>query len=103
MSEFRLKILLSDKKIFEDDAISVTVSCENRLITVLSGHAPMTAMLVEGSIVVKTQKEEMEGIAGAGVLQVDRDGAAILVHSFQWAGDETAEDNVEETTGDGLL
>lgn len=96
MSVYQLKILTPDKKIFDDTVVSITVSGENGQLTVLARHAPMVAVLVKGPIVIRTEKETLEGETGRGMLQVGRNEAAVLVHSFRWNGDRNKDKDTAE-------
>ena len=102
MSSYVLKILLPEKKIYDGEVTSIMATCEDGPLTVLAGHAPMTAMLVEGPLVVKTEQEVLEGIAGRGVLQVARNEAVLMVHSFKWDGD-AAEDVISQASGNDMM
>ena len=88
MSAYRLKILTPEKKLFDGDAISLLVQCEDGQLAVLAGHAPMVAMLTEGSVFVQTDQAALEGIAGPGMLHVSHTETAVLVHAFQWITEE---------------
>lgn len=87
MRVYLLKILTPEKQIYESKVISVTVTGADGRLTVLAGHAPMVAMLTEGSIIVRTEQETIEGVAGRGILQVDCNEAAVMVHGFKWIDD----------------
>jgi len=103
MSPYLLKILLPDKKIYNHNIISMTIPCENGPLTVLAGHAPMTAMLVEGSVIIKTEQETLEAIIGQGILQVGKNTATVMVYSFKWSADESEEEVTEETGKEDLM
>lgn len=104
MSEYQLRILTPNKKIFDDKAVSITVTGESGQLTVLAGHAPMVAILVKGPIIIRTEKETLEGETGPGVLQVENNMAAVLVHTFQWDGGESEVQNTkEEARTDDLI
>ena len=104
MSAFRFSIITPDKKQYEGAALSVTVSGENGRLTVLARHTPMLAVLVQGHITIRTEKELLTGQTGPGILRVDRDETVALVHSFQWDGDESeVEVSASAVREDGLL
>ena len=104
MSLYLLKILLPDKKIYNDKVVSMTITGENGQLSILANHAPMTAMMAEGPIVIKTEQEIIEGIAGKGILKVGREESVVMVHSFKWLNDETDEDAaIEAEESDSLL
>ena len=97
MKTFALKILQPDKKIYDGEAVSITVNCENGQLSVLAGHEPMAAKLVEGPFILRTEKETLEGTAGHGLLFVDRNETAVMVYSFAFADDNEAEELISET------
>lgn len=89
MSVYLLKILTPEKRIYEGRVISVTVTGSGGRLTVLAGHAPIAAILTEGAIIIRTEQETIEGITGRGLLWVDRNEAAVMVHEFRWDEEET--------------
>ena len=96
MSTYLLKILTHSEKIYDSKVVSTTVTCENGQLTILAKHAPMVALLKEGPVIIRTEQETITGVAGRGVLHVDRDETAAMLHSFKWAGEETDADSSEE-------
>ena len=103
MKTYPLKVLTPEKRIFGDDVISVTVTCEDGQLSVLAGHAPMVAMLVEGPIVIRTTKETRSGVGERGVLQVARGEAIVMIHAFAWSDDEmAAELNIENAAASDM-
>ena len=104
MSLYSLKILTPEKKVYDAEISSLTVSCENGLLSILAGHEPMIVALKEGSLLIKTAHESLEGIAGQGILKVNQVEAVVMVHSFKWAGEEIAEETIaEEENEDDLM
>ena len=104
MSLYSLKILTPEKKVYDAEISSLTVSCENGLLSILAGHEPMIVALKEGPLVVKTAQETLEGTAGNGILKVSQVEAIVMVHGFKWAGEEVAEETpVEEENEDDLM
>jgi len=89
MSVYLLKILTPEKRIYESRVLSVTVTGSDGRLTVLAGHAPMAAILSVGPIVIRTEQETIEGVTGRGMMWVDQKEAAVMVHAFRWAADET--------------
>ena len=84
MNVYHLKILTPEKMVYDDEVISMTVTCADGQLTVLAGHAPMVALLAEGSATIRTEQGTIEGTAGHGILQVENNEAAVMVHSFAW-------------------
>ena len=91
-----MKILTPEKKIYESEVSSVVVTCQDGPLTILAGHALMTAMLAEGPIIVKTEIETIEGIAGRGVLLVENNSTVIMTHSLKWNNDETSKETFKD-------
>lgn len=70
MRVYLLKILTPEKRIYESQVVSVTVTGANGRLTVLAGHAPMVAMLTEGPIIIRTEQEtEAEILPGEDASQ----------------------------------
>lgn len=104
MSVFQLKILTTEKAIYDSQVVSITAAGADGRLTVLAGHAPMVAMLTEGVLKIRTEQGTLEGITGRGILRVDRDETAVMVHAFKWADDDTEELSAESgSVKDGLL
>lgn len=103
MRDYLLKILTPEKRIYENKVISVTVTGAGGRLTVLAGHAPMLAMLAEGPIIVRTEQETIEGIAGCGLLRVDRHETAVMIHEFRWIRDEAKTPGTEDTSVEDRL
>lgn len=103
MRVYQLKILTPEKRIYESQVVSVTVAGANGRLTVLAGHAPMVAMLTEGSIIIRTEQETIEGITGRGLLRVARNEVAVMVHAFQWGGDETETLPAEDASASDMM
>jgi len=87
MSVYKLKIMTPEKTIYEGDATSMTVTCENGQLTVLAGHAPMVAMLTDGPILVREGEKALTGTAGDGILWVDHNESAVMLHALEWDDD----------------
>lgn len=87
MSVYLLKILTPEKRIYESSVISITVTGAEGRLTVLAGHETMAAVLTEGPIIIRTDQEIIEGVTGRGLLWVDHNEAAVMVHAFQWAAE----------------
>ena len=97
MRLYRLKILTPEKKVYDSEVRSATFMCEDGLLTVLARHAPMAALLSEGSVVIRKEDETVIGTAGKGVLQAGQNECAVMVRSFSWnSGDEETADEEEK-------
>ena len=104
MKAYRFSILTPDRKHYAGDAVSVIIPGADGQLTVLAQHTPMVALLVSGSVIIRTEDETLTGRMGPGILRVDREETVALVRDFHWDGDESeAEVAVEAARGDGLL
>lgn len=83
--EFQLKILSSDKKIFEGEVTSLVVCAEGGYLGVLANHAPLITNLITGKILVKntTGTERTFELTGKGFLKVFKNFAVILLDSIK--------------------
>ena len=99
MNTYLLKVLVHEKKIYSGNVISMTLTCEDGQLTVLAGHADMVAAFVEGTIVIKTESETIEGTTGSGILQVSQNEVTVMARSLEWSKPEAEED----TEKDGIL
>lgn len=103
MRVYLLKILTPEKRIYESQVVSVTVTGADGRLTILAGHAPMVAMLTEGPIIIRTERETIEGVTGRGLLRVDRNETAVMVHAFQWGGDEAEMLPAEDASANDMM
>jgi len=88
MNVYLLKIMTPEKQIYESKVISVTVTGTDGRLTVLAGHEIMAATVTEGPIIIRTEQETMEGVTGRGMMWVNRNEVAVMVHGFKWADEE---------------
>lgn len=80
MTVFPFAILTPKERLYGGEVVSVTVAAADGRLTVLAGHAPMLALLAEGPIVIRTERGTIQGVAGRGILRVDRGETAVMVH-----------------------
>ena len=88
MSTYRLKILSPEKALYEGDVISITVPGAGGLLTVLSGHESMAALLKTGPLIIRTAENTLEAEIGPAFLSVSQNEAVLLGHAFRWTKDE---------------
>lgn len=104
MNTYLLKILTPEKRMYDGQVVSVTVTSAAGRLTVLAGHMPMVALLTEGPIIIRTNQDTIEGVAGHGILRVDRKETAVMVHTFKGADAKAELQSAEnETEKDVLL
>ncbi|MFV0528357.1 MAG: F0F1 ATP synthase subunit epsilon [Lachnospiraceae bacterium] len=87
MSSYPLKILTPEESVYENPVTSITLEGAKGRLTVLGGHAPMIAAVVEGRILIKTGEGELAGHSLHGLLHVKRDEVVVLVRDFHWANE----------------
>ena len=85
MKTFMLKILTPERTAFDGAAERLTVTDTKGLVSVLSGHAPMVAVLAPGPLQIVLPGGAMgRGMAAGGILHVTREETAVLIDSFEW-------------------
>jgi F-type H+-transporting ATPase subunit epsilon len=77
---FRLTIAQVDKKLFDDEVLSVSLPGSEGYMTILANHAPLISLLKNGSIRIVTEKETHEEVhVTKGVCEVSHNHVTILV------------------------
>ena len=85
MKTFVLKILTPERTAFDGTAERLTVTDTKGLVSVLSGHAPMVAVLAPGPLQIALPGGAVRhGMASGGILHVTREETAVLIDSFEW-------------------
>ena len=87
MKEFQIKILASDKLIYEGPCVSVTVPLSDGSMGILAGHSNMVSAVKTGVISYKTaQDAKSEKVAvSAGLLKVENNEVLVLVDAAEKA------------------
>ena len=75
-----LKIISTEKILFEGEADSVTLPGEKGQFTVLPRHASLISTLVAGKIRYKLAGEEQELAVAGGIADVDHDVVSVCVY-----------------------
>jgi F-type H+-transporting ATPase subunit epsilon len=73
-----LEIITPDKKLFEDEAKSLTVPGSEGSLGVLNNHAPMIASLKKGKVKVITASETKNFDIKGGVIEVLKNKVVVL-------------------------
>ena len=77
---FQLTITKINEVLFEGQAESLTVPATDGEMTVLHAHMPLITTLKEGNAVVRVKGEPERRIPiGGGILEVNRDGATVIL------------------------
>ena len=85
MKTFMLKILTPERTAFDGAAERLTVTDTKGLVSVLSGHAPMVAVLAPGPLQIALPGAAVRRcMASGGILHVTREETAVLIDSFEW-------------------
>lgn len=79
---YKLSIITPDKKIFEDEIISLVAPSELGYLGVLANHAPLIATLGPGNIIIRNKNEGLSTFeAKSGFLEVGNNRATILLET----------------------
>jgi len=74
-----LRILTTDRVVFNDTADQITLPTESGVIGVLAQHSPLVTIARPGELVVKKEGKELRfTITGGGVLEV-RPGSQVVL------------------------
>ena len=95
MSILHLKIITPKKIVLEKDISSITLPTEEGEITILPHHVNLFAILKEGIIKIKYDKNEDYFAIGGGYLETDGREVNVLV-SRAYGQDEIDEKMIEE-------
>lgn len=79
MSFLKLRIITSNKAVYQDDVSSVTAPTASGEITVLYNHIPLFSLLKEGVLKVKKNEEEAFFSIGGGYLETTGKEINVLV------------------------
>lgn len=76
---FAVEVITPEKLKFKGVAEAITVTTQVGEITVLANHAPLTALIAQGELKLKTEFKTMSFAIGEGFIQVLQNKAALLV------------------------
>ncbi len=77
---FKLNILSLEKELYTGEAVSLNINAEDGELTVLSGHAPIMAVIKKGPIrAKKADGTELKIHADRGLLKVFHDQASVMI------------------------
>lgn len=86
-----VELITSEGSAFSGDAISVTLPSGDGEITVLSHHIPLLSTVNPGTVIIRTNSDELLFAVSRGVVQVGGDDVRILSDIADRA------DNLEES------
>lgn len=76
---YKLSIITPDKKIFEDEVVSLVAPSELGYLGVLANHAPLITTLVKGNIIIRGKNESLTTFKSDGGFLEVRDNQAAIV------------------------
>ncbi|NCB30217.1 MAG: ATP synthase F1 subunit epsilon [Clostridia bacterium] len=81
---FPLEILTPEHQFFTGEVEALTVTSVDGELTVLKGHAPITAPLAVGKIKIKQADQWREAFQSEGFLEAGPWGAKLFVQACEW-------------------
>ncbi len=90
-----LSIITPDGSIFDGDCDSVSLPTPNGEITVLPHHIPLISIVVPGTILIRTGKDERLFAVSQGVIEIDGKNIRVLADTADRA-EELQEAAVEQ-------
>ena len=81
MNSFTVEIVTPERLVFQGEAVSLVAPAAHGSLEVLSGHAPLTAALQAGKILIRDQSGNVRTFenAGGGFLSVERNVVILAV------------------------
>jgi F-type H+-transporting ATPase subunit epsilon len=73
-----LRILATDRTVFNDTADEITLTTESGVIGVLGGHSPLVTIIRPGKMSIKKDEKVFTYTISGGVLEV-RPGSQVIV------------------------
>jgi len=82
-ASFQLQIFTQEKKVFDEQVVSLIVPAASGYLGVLAHHAPLVALLGEGTLTIKNPpgEDRLVHVAG-GFLEVRDNVATMLVDAM---------------------
>lgn len=78
MNVLHLKIITPKKIVFEKDVVSLTVPSAQGELTLLPKHTNLFALLIEGIVTIRTEKEEEYLAIGGGYVEINKESVHLL-------------------------
>lgn len=72
------ELITSEGNAFSGDCVSVTLPSGDGEITILKNHIPLLSTVKPGTVIIRTDEEELYFAVSRGVVQVGRMGLRIL-------------------------
>lgn len=82
MADFQLQIYTQEKKVYDGRVTSIVVPAQSGYLGVLANHAPLVALLGQGTLTVKRGNEERQAKLAGGFLEVHNNVATLLVDAL---------------------
>jgi len=77
--DLHITLIAPDRKLYEGDAVSVTLPGVKANFSVLRGHAPLLSLLDPGVVEVSTNEEKNTYVIDSGFAEVKENNVTILV------------------------
>jgi F-type H+-transporting ATPase subunit epsilon len=92
---FKLVIISPERKVLEEEIVSVTVPTTEGQITVLPGHMEIFSLIKPGEITVRTKLGDKIYVGGGGFVNISHNKVTLLVE-FGTDSDEIDEEKIKE-------
>lgn len=99
MDFLHLKIITPKKIVLEKEVVSLTLPSAQGEITLLPKHTNLFALLIEGIVTLRTEKDEEYLAIGGGYIEINKQGVNLLV-SRAYHQDEIDEKVTEKAISD---
>ncbi len=81
---FPLEILTPEHLFFSEEAEALTINTCDGELTILKGHAPITAPLLVGKIRIKQNGTWREAFQSEGFMEVNAQGVHLFAQACEW-------------------
>jgi F-type H+-transporting ATPase subunit epsilon len=92
---YKLVVISPEKKVLEEEILSVTVPTSEGQITILPGHMPIFSLIKPGEIAVRTKQGNKVLVGGGGFVNISHDKVILLVE-YGTNSDEIDEEKIKE-------
>lgn len=75
----KTRILTPEKKVFDGDAVVITIPTEAGYVSVMDHHIPLVSAISSGMITVKTTKDQIVLETEGGVLETHNSEVVIML------------------------
>lgn len=86
----KVELVAADRKVWSGDAARVIAKTTDGEIGILTGHAPLLGVLVEGQIRISGEGAEVVATVDGGFLSVDHDRVTIVAETASVGADRAS-------------